>query len=334
MKWELNEPKPGDMIRVKFADALYHYGIFVSDDEVIQFGLAPTRRMQIPDSEIEVMASDIDSFLGGGFLEVGVLDKKESKTARSPKDAISYARSKMGTRGYNILYNNCEHFANECLLGMKFSSQADAIRAQLRALPIADIYFAEIPEEGEISELCPPERNAEICATSCERVKKEKYYAWKLLEYAVQRSFGLKIGNMNIVKLPSGKWRGEGCEFSISHSDGAVAVAVSRAPVGVDIEAIRAPRCNGFAEKILSEDELIAFDSVPVSEKEGYLIDKWTAKEASFKAAGDTSFIPSRVAVDERHTKTARITIGGKLYSYSIVTTTPERLRVYESVAL
>ena len=41
MKWSLISPTPGDMIRVK-TGSLYHYGVYVSDDEVIQFGLAPS----------------------------------------------------------------------------------------------------------------------------------------------------------------------------------------------------------------------------------------------------------------------------------------------------
>ena len=83
MKWEFCEPRLGDMIRVRLGD-LYHYGIFVSEDEVIQFGLAPGVRV-IPDTEVEVCTSDIDAFLAGGFLEVGVPDKQESKKRISPK---------------------------------------------------------------------------------------------------------------------------------------------------------------------------------------------------------------------------------------------------------
>ena len=40
MKWVFGECLPGDMIRIK-TGAVYHYGIFVSDAEVIQFGYPP-----------------------------------------------------------------------------------------------------------------------------------------------------------------------------------------------------------------------------------------------------------------------------------------------------
>ena len=41
MKWEYKDCRYGDIIRVKLG-SVYHYGIFVSDDEVIAFGLPPT----------------------------------------------------------------------------------------------------------------------------------------------------------------------------------------------------------------------------------------------------------------------------------------------------
>jgi hypothetical protein len=34
MKWQLTQPVAGDMIRVKLG-SIYHYGVFVSEDEVI-----------------------------------------------------------------------------------------------------------------------------------------------------------------------------------------------------------------------------------------------------------------------------------------------------------
>ena len=40
MIWWQSECKFGDMIRISFGN-FYHYGIFVSEDEVIQFGLPP-----------------------------------------------------------------------------------------------------------------------------------------------------------------------------------------------------------------------------------------------------------------------------------------------------
>ena len=82
MKWVMDAPERGDMIRVELG-GIYHFGIYVSDEEVIQFGMAPSRRAMLHDSEVEVLSSDIDSSLAGGFLEVCRFDRKERKKNRS-----------------------------------------------------------------------------------------------------------------------------------------------------------------------------------------------------------------------------------------------------------
>lgn len=133
MKWLLSEPRYGDMIRVK-SGAVYHYGIYVSDAEVIQFGLAPAARPTLKDSEVEVLATDIDTFLGGQFLEVAEFDRKEKKANRAPDEVVSTARARLGERGYHILYNNCEHFANECVSGKHYSEQVDGVREMFKGI--------------------------------------------------------------------------------------------------------------------------------------------------------------------------------------------------------
>jgi len=67
MNWEIREAKYGDIVRVKAGD-IYHYGIYVSEKEIVQFGLSPfsnTCAMR----DIAVCTSDVDKFLNGGFFE-------------------------------------------------------------------------------------------------------------------------------------------------------------------------------------------------------------------------------------------------------------------------
>lgn len=59
MTWEFSQPQPGDAIRV-LAGSIYHMGIFVSDDEVIQFGPNPALMAQTSPQEIRVMRVGID----------------------------------------------------------------------------------------------------------------------------------------------------------------------------------------------------------------------------------------------------------------------------------
>lgn len=333
MKWLLKDASFGDMVRVKLGD-IYHYGIFASDDEVIQFGPPPSQRLTKKDNEIEVIATDIDVFLAGGFLEVAEFDKKEKKNNRTSDEAVAFARSKIGTRGYNILYNNCEHFANECISGIAVCSQADRVRALFRSMPIVDVYTAEIPDILKIGSVFPSERECEIRSVSNERVRKEKYCVWKLLEYALERSLGLKLKKMQLSKTDTGKWIAEECYFSLSHSENAVAVAVSRAPVGVDIERVRATRGEAFARKILTEAEACEFSTLKEDERDSFILEKWCIKEASFKRSGNPLFEPSKISESDSESLSKLVTVGTDSYILAVCTATPEKLRLFENVKL
>lgn len=333
MKWSYIEPSYGDMIRVAVG-TIYHFGIYVSDDEVIQFGLPPSSRIGMSDSEVEVLAASIDDFLAGGFLEVCEFDKKEKKKNRSPEEIVKYARSKIGTRGYHILYNNCEHFANECVSGVQICRQAEDVRALFRKLPVVDVYFASLPLDAPIGEVECELRRKEIASISNESVRREKYFAWKLLCYALERSFGLRGKKLSFAKESYGGWSAGEISVSISHSNGALAVAVSRAPVGVDIEYIHTPNSEKFAERIMNETELAEFNSLPTDCRVEHLIDIWTAKEAIFKSEGKNSFIPQSIDTLSKSFKTDRIIIDGVQYSWSVATDTPERIRVFSNIDL
>ncbi len=137
MNWIMDAPREGDMIRVK-AGSFYHYGIYISDSEVIQFGDNPTSKAWTSGENIAVISGSIDDFLLGGFLEVARFDKKELKLKKSPRDTVSIARSRIGETGYHILHNNCEHFVNECVFGTHSCEQVDSVRAFFKSLVSSD----------------------------------------------------------------------------------------------------------------------------------------------------------------------------------------------------
>ena len=45
----------------------------------------------------------------------------------SPKETIERARSQIGKHGYNLVFNNCEHFALWCKTGIHESKQIDQL---------------------------------------------------------------------------------------------------------------------------------------------------------------------------------------------------------------
>lgn len=316
MKWVMKEAKRGDIVRVALGP-LYHFGIFVSEEEVIQFGLPPTPNRRAED--VEVLSAPVEDFLAGGFLEVGVPEGKEKRRRKSPKEVVAAAQKRLGERGYDILRNNCEHFANECYFGEKFCTMTDNLRAQFRAIPVVHVYVAQFPFALESEDIFPPERKAEIESCSNEEVRRSKFYVWKLLENALMRSFGLKIKNLAFTKTESGKWECADCCFSLSHSGSLVAVALSRKAVGVDIERRDEARfTEALAQKIVTERE----------EKELAKLEKsalplawnmlWTKKEALFKCTGKGAFAARNVETSEARFSTREIVCGDERYILTV----------------
>lgn len=129
MQWTLSQPKAGDIIRTKVR-FYYHYGIYISDCEIVQFGL-PDDPMK-PAKQIAVLTSDMDAFLNGGELETAKPDRQEMKKMRTAEEIVKIARSRIGEGGYDILHNNCEHFVNDCVFGERNSSFVDDVRSKIR----------------------------------------------------------------------------------------------------------------------------------------------------------------------------------------------------------
>lgn len=128
-KWEMIAPYEGAHIRVQI-QSIYHHGIYIGNDEVVQFGLPFD--MFRPKEEVKVLKSNIEEFLQGGFLEVRVFDRKERKQKNDDRKIIEIALSKLGEGGYDIVHNNCEHFANFCIFNKKESKQVDDVRSEIR----------------------------------------------------------------------------------------------------------------------------------------------------------------------------------------------------------
>ena len=131
MKWEYKDCQYGDIIRVKLG-SVYHYGIFVSDNEVIAFGPPPTAENLQNQQAIKVLATDIDVFSCGNLVETAVLSFKERMKRRSPEQTVTLARERIGEGGYNIIHNNCEHFVNDIVFGEKVSQQERSVREKWR----------------------------------------------------------------------------------------------------------------------------------------------------------------------------------------------------------
>ena len=107
-KWSLRNPIEGDIIRVSIGNNMHHYGIYVSDSCIIQYG----------------KASDIFQDSSEEYIEVREYSLIEKLKKNSKEKIIEKAKSRIGEKKYNILNNNCEHFVNECVFNKHESLEA------------------------------------------------------------------------------------------------------------------------------------------------------------------------------------------------------------------
>ena len=293
MKFLLNDPKFGDMIRVKIDD-FYHYGIFVDDNTVVQFGKPPVNGFA-RQADVRVCTTDLAEFSCGGFVEVAKPEKSERKTRRKPKAVVEFAMHRIGEKGYHILHNNCEHFAYECAYGRKYSHQTDEVRTHQPSTPVCDIYLRRFPFACVDEKIYPKLRVKEISACRSEKVREEKFYAWKLLQEALWRSFRLEIKECKPYK-DGGKWFCKDAYFSISHSGEFACVAVSNQPIGVDFEKIDEARFEELpSHKICTEKELAL---LPKENSAREINRLWTVKESAFKLENGVAFLPNTIETD------------------------------------
>ena len=179
------------------------------------------------------------------------------------------------------------------------------------------VYYGNIPDHLGDRELYPPERMEQISRCRNEKAKREKYWAWVLLEKALLDAFGFDIANLKFTKLDNNKWICDKCSFSISHTEGAVAVAVSTSEVGIDIEKRRALR-SGLEGKILTDREIIPLQNMSLKEREEYLLIKWCEKEAIFKAHSGEALMPRTIETSKHKTETFTVDISGAEYIIAV----------------
>ena len=321
------------MIRIKCGD-IYHYGVFVSVGEVIEFGAPPARRENISEGEVRVRSVTLSAFLGGLSLEVALFSPAERALMPAAEEAISVARGRIGEGGYNIIHNTCQHFATECVTGRRQSEQGDEVRAKIRSLPVLHVFLAKIPKDAPMPPLSHAERQRELDGISNDRVKKEKYFAWRLLEYALYRSFGKRAEEAGIYRSESGKWLCPDLYLSISHTDGAVAVALSRTPVGVDIERPCAHSAEKYASKILTPEEYALYLDAPKEKRTAIFTEYWCKKESIFKMKDDPTLTVGKIDTRLCPALVKHMTVGECETVLAVASDITEKAKFFDNIDL
>lgn len=144
------------------------------------------------------------------------------------------------------------------------------------------LFVSPMPFEG--ARVTCRERLLEIEQIGNEKVKKEKLYAFALLEKGLS-SLGLDVNALSPHKDIDGKWRFDGIEASLSHSGELCCCAIAPHSVGVDVEAVR-PVKERLIDAVLTQDERERLLQIHGEAKNGNFILMWTEKEAVFKSTG------------------------------------------------
>lgn len=125
-KWDVRPLQPGDHIRVKY-QSFYHHGLYEGNGNVIHFA-GPSMQALMDPEKVIVRRDTLDDFSMDRHIEVRCYSLKEKLQKRNAQKILAAAQESLGEAGYDILYNNCEHFVNRCVFGKAFSTQIDEMR--------------------------------------------------------------------------------------------------------------------------------------------------------------------------------------------------------------
>lgn len=130
----------GDVIRV--SRGLYdHYGVYAGNGRVIHYNGSISGKLQ---SEPRVEEVSMQKFLdGSNTYEYWQLD--DESDCYSPEETYLRARSKLGEQNYDLVFNNCEHFARWCKTGEKESRQVRSVFLMAGAL-VAGLFASKDDE--------------------------------------------------------------------------------------------------------------------------------------------------------------------------------------------
>ena len=127
--------RPGDVIFVERAGNLYrHYGVYVGDGEVIHYSSEDGDFGE----NISIHKTVMERFLDGAGKYYICRFPKQSRIKGyhlyTKRETVERAYQRLGERRYDLLNNNCEHFAVWCQTNISNSSQVKMLENGLLSL--------------------------------------------------------------------------------------------------------------------------------------------------------------------------------------------------------
>lgn len=181
-KEKLIPARPGDVICVHRI-GFQHFAVYIGNDRIIHYDMDPSQ-----DSKLCIHEASLKDFLNGTDIyyicsfpplygvptenmEYSAFQKLMTNLERSdklwdylkavnyhlytPKETIERAKSRIGESDYNLITNNCEHFALWCKTGISESHQISGL---LDALMMTDI-------KGQVFEMSAAMADEKITAS-------------------------------------------------------------------------------------------------------------------------------------------------------------------------
>lgn len=154
------EIRYGDVIGVQRAGGLYdHYGVYENDKRIYEYAESDSNF-----GRADIHTTTLKDFMrGSGSCFVLIFPEEYGKPAKleipvfsaadysgkaaayhlyPPEETIQRAKSKLGETKYNLLFNNCEHYAIWCKTGIHESHQIeDLLNLTYKIRAAADIFM-------------------------------------------------------------------------------------------------------------------------------------------------------------------------------------------------
>ena len=113
--WTVRKPQTGEQVRVS-RGKYFHYGICIAPEKIIHFATENGDGFDDP-SKATVCETTLTAFAAGNFVECLELTRTERAYTFTAEETANRARASLGEKDYDVLTNNCRHFANRCLYG-------------------------------------------------------------------------------------------------------------------------------------------------------------------------------------------------------------------------
>ena len=132
-----------------------------------------------------------------------------------------------------------------------------------------------------------PARREQVLNRTLEESRRATVLGEWMVKTTLADRCGVPLEKIKLFRTPKGKPYAEDLplQFSISHTDGWVAVAFHEQPIGIDIERVR-PIRQGVPRRVCTPRELALLEQTPPEEQTTRFFELWTAKEAYFKCIG------------------------------------------------